>query len=70
MRQRTTTRPTAPSIRGAERRTAPTPAPADDLAGRLDVRIDPDAPAGNVLGPLARLLLTIAERERGVRGEP
>jgi hypothetical protein len=35
---------------------------ADDLAGKLTVCVDPSAPPGNVVRPLAALLLALAER--------
>jgi hypothetical protein len=44
---------------------APTPRQApDDLAGRLEFAADPDAPKGNALPALARLLRRLRDAER------
>jgi hypothetical protein len=39
----------------------------EPLAGHLDIVIDPDAPPGDVLPPLARLLRKLRDRERADR---
>jgi hypothetical protein len=44
--------------------------PEDDvLAHRFEVRVDRDAPLGDFLGPLAKLLLQMARRELAARKE-
>lgn len=37
----------------------------DPLEERFTVEVDPDAPPGNLLGPLARLLLSLDKTDPG-----
>ncbi len=44
--------------------TARKPSGAEDIAGGLELRLDPNAPAGDAAPPLARLLRRLRDRAR------
>jgi hypothetical protein len=48
--------------------TARSSRPADPLDAVVEFRVDPDAPAGNVIPALARLLIDLARRQNETSG--